>query len=822
MKPTPSPSPRKSRVSRIRQPEHLSLEEWQRALRRQHGAAQTFRLENLGEQPFLSDFRVTNPDSRSTYRVAIRGIEPGPNYCSCADFTTNLLGTCKHIEFTLARLSVKRGSKKAFRQPWDPPYSSVSVHYGAERFIRFRAGSEAPASLLRTASRYFDASGRLTDDGFTRFDQFIEEAARIAADLRVYDDAAEMIASVRDAAERQAIIHKHFRHGIRSRTFNSLLRVPLYDYQKEGALFAARAGRCLIGDEMGLGKTIQSIAAAEILIRYLSVERILVICPASLKQQWESEIASFSHRSAVVVGGTRAERRALFAGDSIFKITNYDTVSRDLDLIASWSPDLVILDEAQRIKNWNTIAAKAVKRIRSPYAIVLTGTPLENRLEELVSIVDFVDQHRLGPTFRFLDRHQDRDETGRVTGYRALDTIAETLSPIVLRRRKREVLKQLPERVEKHLFVPMTEEQLRHHDENRDVVARIAARWRKYGFLSESDQRKMTIALQRMRMSCDSSYLLDPSSDHGNKTDEIVTLLEELLAEPEAKVVIFSQWLRMHELIGIRLGEQGWGHVVFSGDVPTAARKGLIQRFRTDPECRVFLSTDAGGVGLNLQHASAVINVDLPWNPAVLEQRIGRVHRLGQRGTVQVINLVAAGTIEEGMLSILRFKKSLFRGILDGGESSVALGGTRLKRFMESVEKVTAAIPSPPQTDPHLPPAVHATAAVARTDSRETSDAGSPIASATDSAQTRVWSSPGARGEAAGQSPLNDLLATGLTFLRQLESALPEEESRPAGRRAAPSIDLDPATGEPVLRLPLPRRSSLARLISALGEILEE
>jgi superfamily II DNA or RNA helicase len=815
--PSAAPPRRRSRISRTRQPEHLTLDQWQRDLRRQYATTQNYRLDNVGLHPFLSDFRVSNPESGSNYRVAIRGLEPGPNYCSCPDFATNLLATCKHIEFTLARLSVKRGSKKAFAQPWNPPYSSISVHYGAERSLHLRLGSETPYPFRRIAAGFCDRTGRLTPESISHLDELIEHARRHGADLRVYDDAADLIATIRDAAHRQAVIDRHFSRGIRSRAFSSLLRVPLYDYQKEGVLFAARAGRCLIGDEMGLGKTIQSIAAAEILLRHIGAERVLVICPASLKHQWESEIAAFSVRSTIVIGGHRAERRVRYAGESTFKITNYDTVARDLDLITSWSPDLVILDEAQRIKNWNTIAARAVKRIRSPYAIVLTGTPLENRLEELVSIVDFVDQHRLGPTYRFLDRHQERDGNGRVVGYRQLDRIAETLAPVVIRRRKSEVLDQLPERVERTLFVTMTDAQMQYHEENREIVARIAAKWRKYGFLSESDQRRMTIALQRMRMVCDSSYLVDPATDHGNKCDEIETLLEEILADPGSKVVVFSQWLRMHELIAESLERRGWGHVLFSGDVPADQRKALVQRFRDEPDCRLFLSTDAGGVGLNLQHASAVINVDLPWNPAVLEQRIGRVHRLGQRGTVQVINLVAAGSIEEGMLPLLRFKKSLFRGILDGGDPSVALGGTRMKRFMESVEKVTEAIPSPSPADP-APPRSEPSRSVTGggEDSSRPSGAARPLTN-----EGQLPADAGSSPDGSSGSPLEGLITSGLAFLRQLEAALPEDATSRSSRPAPPSIAFDPDGGEPYLKLPLPRRATLSRLITALGELLE-
>lgn len=232
-----------------------------------------------------------------------------------------------------------------------------------------------------------------------------------------------------------------------------------------------------------------------------------------------------------------------------------------------------------------------------------------------------------------------------MVGYLYLDRIGKTLAPILIRRQKKEVLKQLPERLDKNFFVPMTPEQAKHHEENRDVVDGIVNRWKRMGFLSEADQRRLMIALHNMRMSCDSSYLLDRVTDFGVKADELVTLLEEVFERPEVKFVIFSQWLGMHEMLLRRFHERGWGHVLFHGGVPGAQRKALVDRFRADPACRAFLSTDAGGVGLNLQHASMVVNIDLPWNPAVLEQRIGRVRRLGQKMPVREVNFVSHGTI---------------------------------------------------------------------------------------------------------------------------------------------------------------------------------
>jgi superfamily II DNA or RNA helicase len=758
----------------------MSTEAWQRELRRQFGAEQSFRLENVGEHPVFSEFRVTNPSRGSAYRVAIRSAEPGRNFCSCK---TNALGTCKHVEFTLAALVARRATKRALLAGFDPPHSSVSVDYGTQRHVRLRIGSDCPPALRRLAEKHFDAGGRLKPAAFARFDAFVSMAKEIDPELRVYDDVLPFVAEVRDARRRGEIIDGAFPDGIHSRDFEGLLRSPLYDYQKEGALFAARAGRSLIADEMGLGKTIQAIAAAEIMARHLGVERVLVVCPTSLKHQWSHEIARFSGRQARVIEGLVPARSAAFLEDDVFKITNYDTVDADLERIRRWAPDLVILDEAQRIKNWATRTARSVKQIPSAYAIVLTGTPLENRIEELVSIVDFIDPFRLGPTYRFLEAHQTKDENGRVIGYRDLDQVAKTLSSVLVRRRKKEVLSQLPERIEKQFFVAMTSQQREQHDENGEIVARIAAKWRKHRHLSEADQRRLMIALQAMRMSCDSTYLLDQQTDHGRKAGEIVTLLEEILEEKGTKVVVFSQWLRMHELLSSRIADAGWGHVMFHGGIASRARASLVQRFREDPDCRLFLSTDAGGVGLNLQHASVVINVDLPWNPAVLDQRAGRVHRLGQRNPVRVVNFVAGGTIEQGMLSVLRFKKSLFAGVLDGGEKEVFLGKNRLARFMESVESVTSAIaPAPPDSEPELPTVSQAEA-------------------------------PPESGQ-----PLEHLIETGIAFLQQVAAALPASsraEAKPQRIETRRNDD-----GSIYLAVPMPSREALSQFGEGLGALL--
>jgi superfamily II DNA or RNA helicase len=806
---------RPTKLSRLHKPEGMSLEAWQIELRRQFGREQHFRLKNLGDDPVFSEFEVTNPQSKSAYRVHVRGQSPGDNYCSCPDFATNTLGTCKHIEFALASLERKRGGAARLHAGFQPPYSEIYLQYGARREVRFRPGSACPVELARIAADYFDDDGSLLPGAFSRFEKFLAAVDEGEHDLRCHDDVLAFVAEVRDAEQRRKRIAEAFPRGTRSKAFKDLLRLPLYDYQCEAALFAARAGRCLIGDEMGLGKTVEAIAAAEIMARLFGVERVLIVCPTSLKHQWQREIERVTPRHAEVVGGLRARRERGFATDSFFKITNYDTVHTDLDLIEGWGPDLVVLDEAQRIKNWVTRTARTVKRIASPYAIVLTGTPLENRLEELISIVQFVDRYRLGPTFKLLHDHQERDDVGKVVGYRNLDKIGRTLEPVLIRRHKEEVLDQLPGRIDNNHFVPMLPLQRKHHTENFEIVARIVAKWRRYRFLSEADQRRLMMALQRMRMSCDSSYLVDHKTDQGVKADEAVTLLGELYEQSGTKVVVFSQWLRMHELLQRRIKAREWDHVLFHGGVPGGKRKDLIDRFREDPKCRAFLSTDAGGVGLNLQHASVVVNMDLPWNPAVLEQRIGRVHRLGQRQPVRVVNYVARGTIEEGMLSVLKFKKSLFAGVLDGGEKDVFLGGSRLTKFMETVEATTAAIPetaAEEAEEPRPPAEVDGTT----NGQRERPGRGRQVAAAAATAEEEV----GEADTAAAPAPAGDawagLLQVGMALLQQVAAG------QGTGTAAGKSLVVhDERTGERYLKLPAPPPEVLDQALSAIGALLE-
>ena len=683
---------KKKKIPYHRQPGDLSLDRWQIGLREQFGQQSSFTFENLGGHKVFSDFKVTNPETGNAYRVAIRTNGNSGNFCSCLDFKTNRLGTCKHIAFLQEKVGRKTGHKRIFKKGYEQPHSSVYLDYQEGRKIKLSIGTEERERFQRFAKKYFDSNFCLLPSAFPVFEKLLKAARRIHPGFRCYDDALEFVLSQREHLSRNARLKEIFKQGAESAAFGKLLKVKLYPYQKEGVLFAARAGRCLIADEMGLGKTVQAIAAARLFGQEFGVQRVLVVCPTSLKYQWKSEIERFSDSSAHVLEGTIAKRRKQYAErHDFFTIVGYHTVANDLRQLNELEFDLIILDEAQRIKNWQAKTSAAIKKLRSTYAFVLTGTPLENKLEELYSIMQVIDQFRLPPLFRFLDQHQIKDEeTGKVMGFKNLKQIGENLSDVLLRRQKKNVLKDLPKRQDKTLLVPMTQDQMDMHREYSDEVAKLVARWVKQRFLKENDRKRLMLNLSMMRMVCDSTYILDQTSRHDTKVDELMCILEDFFTNhPEGKVVVFSQWKRMLHLVEQEMIEREIGYQFLHGSVPSGKRGGLLEKFRDDPGCHVFLSTDAGGVGLNLQAASLVVNLDLPWNPAKLEQRIARVWRMGQDSAVQVVNLVSAGTIEHRMVGVLKFKDSMAKGVLDDGEDVIFMQTTRFNEFMGKMVDLT-------------------------------------------------------------------------------------------------------------------------------------
>lgn len=682
---------KKTVISHITRPEKMTLEEWQIKLRQQASKTERFVINSVDEKLCPGEYIVRNPEKSNEYKVVYRGANSEWNYCSCMDFKTSRLGTCKHIEAVKNCFIGKKGTR-VHREI--PPYTSVYLSYRGERCVKIRIGSDNKDAYERLAKDYFDENHVLKDTAYTHIGDFLTQARQISDTFKCYKDAIDFIVDTREKAARKKIVEKYD-----DKKLDELLKVTLYPYQKEGIRFAAKAGKAIIADEMGLGKTIQAIGTAELLRKEGLIGSVLILCPTSLKYQWRSEIKKFTDAEVYVIEGSHIKRKEAYARPEPYKIVSYNSAANDIKILGGLQTDMLIMDEVQRLKNWNTHISRSARKIESDYSVILSGTPLENKLDELYSIVEFVDNFRLSPYYLFKENHIVTDETGKVLGYKNLNDIGKRLSDILIRRRKKDVKLQMPERMDKNLFVPMTKEQMAMHQEWSNGVRMLVMKWRKMHFLSDKDRKRLLLFLSQMRMVCDSSYILDQKTRYDTKVEECVNIINDIISEEGEKVVVFSQWERMTRLIAKELESREIGFEYLHGGVPSEKRKNLVDDFMNGPTSRVFLSTDASSTGLNLQAAATIINIDLPWNPAVLEQRIGRIYRLGQQNNIQVINLVAPHSIEEEMLGKLRFKTSMFEGVLDDGEDSVFITDDKFSKMMETVSGIVEEEDTPTDTD---------------------------------------------------------------------------------------------------------------------------
>jgi hypothetical protein len=613
------------------------------------------RIRSSDPETPWTDYQVTSAISGKTYRVALRSDVRGESYCSCPDFKTNTLGTCKHIMKVSARTQAFPAAvrKRPYRR------TRVTVH------LRY---DEAPSLAVALPHKLADDARAIVAPlakGAIDVADLVRRLRRLEAGGHVFfvtPDAEELIQRRLLAARMQRLIAEirsaPDKHPLRT----TLLQHPLLPYQLDGVAFAVGAGRAILADDMGLGKTIQGVGVAELLAREAGIKKVLIVCPASLKSQWRSEIQRFSGRGAEIVAGPAKGRERAYASDAFFTICNYEQVLKDILHIEKTRWDLIILDEGQRIKNWEAKTSRVIKGLASRFALVLSGTPLENRLDDLHSVVAFIDPHQLGPAFRFLHRHQRRDDDGKLVGFKKLDELRARLAPILLRRTRDSVSLELPPRTVEFVRIAPTDEQKALHDAHMQQVATIVRK----PYLTEMDLLRLRMALLMCRMAADSTFLVDKQAPGwSTKLERLDEIFEGVAGEPDRKVVLFSEWTTMLDLIEPLLARRKLAYVRLDGSVPQKKRQALVSQFQTDAKVRVFLTTNAGSSGLNLQAANTVINVDLPWNPAVLEQRIARAHRMGQTRPVCVFVLVTEGTLEENLLTTLSTKRDLAMAALD-------------------------------------------------------------------------------------------------------------------------------------------------------------
>ena len=566
-----------------------------------------------------TDYLVASAASGKTYRVALRGRERGQNYCSCPDFRKNALGTCKHV-FKVQAWARKKFGFHGMAVKWVPNRIAVFARYDGDLRLCLEAPVRVSSAARTIIKPWQERTAREPRDLVELFET-VRALSQLGEDVLVYPDAEEFLAQALHSHRMSALVAEIRRDPRAHPLRRDLLKADLLPYQLDGIAFAAGAGRAVLADEMGLGKTIQGVGVAELLARQSGIARVLVVCPASLKSQWRAEIGRFCAREVQLVSGKSTERNAQYLGGAFFTVCNYEQVLRDFLDIERSKWDLIILDEAQRIKNWEAKTSRIIKGLRSPFALVLTGTPLENRLDDLYSVVEFIDPRRLGPAYRFINRHRVASETGKVLGYKNLEALRAHLKPVLLRRTRASVALELPRRTTEIVRVTPTDEQLQLHGAQMQVVQTITRK----AFLTEMDLLRLQKALLLARMSANSTALVDKQlPGYSTKLERVGELIETLCAEPARKIILFSEWTSMLDLVEPLLKRTKAAFVRLDGSVPQKQRSRLVAAFQSDAKCRAFLTTNAGSTGLNLQAADTVINLELPWNPALLEQRIAR------------------------------------------------------------------------------------------------------------------------------------------------------------------------------------------------------
>ncbi len=452
------------------------------------------------------------------------------------------------------------------------------------------------------------------------------------------------IAPPRDLVKLEDRLHYLLQPPLESLFAERALSFPYepFPYQFEGIAFLYPRHAAVLADEMGLGKTMQAVTAIRLLMRRGEVRRVLLVCPKPLVTNWQREFALWAPEiPAMAVEGDRVRRQWQWALDDVpVRIANYEILHRDEELLLAGAGgaapppfDLVVLDEAQRIKNRASATARAACALARSRGWALTGTPVENSPEDLVGIFEFLSPGLLSPQMK-------PRKMGR------------TVSDYVLRRTKDTVLTDLPPKLFREAQLELTPEQRATYQlAEEEGVLRLAEMEQ-----AATIQHVFELVL-RLKQICN----FDPATGASAKLERLQADLEEVV-QSGRKAIVFSQYVRTLETLAANLGS--FHPLMYHGKVRSAERDRVIGRFRGDPRCQVLLmSYGAGSVGLNLQFASYVFLFDRWWNPAVEDQAINRAHRIGAAGPVTVSRFVTLATIEERIDRVLEEKRELFATI---------------------------------------------------------------------------------------------------------------------------------------------------------------
>ena len=428
-----------------------------------------------------------------------------------------------------------------------------------------------------------------------------------------------------------------------------------FHFQYAGVAFLFPRHSAILADEMGLGKTMQAITAIRLLLRTKQIKRVLMVCPKPLMTNWQREFATWAPEITVgMIEGNQQQRRWHWQADHVMvKVANYELMTRDEGLVTdpSHNFDLVILDEAQRVKNKSNVTSQVVQKIPRRRSWALTGTPIENSVEDLVGICEFV-------------------APGTVASGMPPKAMRENVSDMILRRTKDLVMTDMPPRLLRDAQLPLSAQQsITYQSAEKDGIVRL-------NDMGDSLTIKHVFELVlRLKQICN----FDPATGESSKVDRLKADMEEVAASGQ-KAIVFSQWVDTLTTIEEHLSD--FQPLQYHGRIPSKQRDPILKEFKENPDRNVLLmSYGAGAVGLNLQFCRYVFLYDRWWNPAIEDQAINRAHRIGAAGSVTVTRMIMEGTIEQRIHELLETKRELFREVLSDTQSPSRRGLSRDEIF---------------------------------------------------------------------------------------------------------------------------------------------
>lgn len=447
----------------------------------------------------------------------------------------------------------------------------------------------------------------------------------------------------------------------------------LRPYQKEGVKWLYNLYKCGLGgilaDEMGLGKSLQTIIFLKRVLEEDPKAKILIVCPTALVYNWDNEFHKFcdSMSRSVFTGMKKERRKKLSWYEGNVYITSYGLVREDLEIYQQMNFKVMVIDEAQNIKNPTVQLTKAVKSVHSELKLALTGTPVENSIIELWSIFDYIMPGFLGNHSKFTEKYKISDEFDDSTNL-TLEKLRSQVRPFILRRKKNEVLKDLPDKIENNIYIELSDEEKKIYaaliKQTQDEMEELL----KGGFA----KNKILILslLTRLRQVCiDPKIVFENYKGSSSKIENLMNVVKELISNGH-KILLFTSFKTALYLVKDAFSKNNISSYVIDGSVPSKQRQNLVNRFNQDDTNVFLIMLKSGGTGLNLTSADVVIHLDLWWNPQAENQATDRAHRIGQKKTVEVIKLITKGTIEEKILKLQEKKKILSDKLIenDGDE----------------------------------------------------------------------------------------------------------------------------------------------------------